>query len=167
MDDKERYAKGMKVRRAVLGDAWVNKATAARTDFSAEWQDFITRYAWGEIWTRPGLDRKTRSCMTLALMIALGKWGEFRLHVPAAFNNGLTEDHIKEVILHAAVYCGVPAGNHAVGEATEMLRQIGRAPKPYVASPAKKKSAKKKSAKKAGGTRTPAAPARRVARKKA
>ncbi|MEI7571217.1 MAG: carboxymuconolactone decarboxylase family protein, partial [Alcaligenaceae bacterium] len=110
MDNKQRYAAGMKVRRAVLGATWVDKATAARTTFTEEWQAHITQFAWGEIWTRPGLDRQKRSCMTLALMIALGRWEEFNLHVEAAFNNGLTEDDIKEVIMHAACYCGVPAG---------------------------------------------------------
>ena len=117
------YDRGMKVRRAVLGDAHVDGATAAITDFNKEFQDLITRYAWGEIWSRPGLDRKTRSCMVLTAMIALGAWDEFRMHVRAAFNNGLTEADIKEVILQAAIYCGVPAANHAFKEAAAIIAE--------------------------------------------
>ena len=122
------YERGMQVRRAVLGDAHVDRATAAATEFTREFQDLITRYAWGEIWTRPGLDRKTRSCMVLTAMIALGAWEEFRMHVRAAFNNGLTEAEIKEVILQAAIYCGVPAANHAFKEAASVIaeREAGR-----------------------------------------
>jgi 4-carboxymuconolactone decarboxylase len=120
------YERGMKVRRAVLGDAHVDRAAAGMTDFNREFQDLITRYAWGEIWTRPGLDRKTRSCMVLSTMIALGHWDEFRMHVRAAFNNGLTESEIKEVILQAAIYCGVPAANHAFREAAAVFSELGR-----------------------------------------
>ena len=127
--DRKRYEAGMKQRRSVLGDAWVDKATNARTTFTEEWQAHITRYAWGEVWTRPGIDLRTRSHMTLALMIALGRWEEFNLHVVAAFNNGLNEDDIKEIIFHAACYCGVPAGNNAFAEASATLTKIGRAPK--------------------------------------
>jgi 4-carboxymuconolactone decarboxylase len=119
----ETYVSGMKVRRSVLGDAHVDRTTAAITDFNRDFQDFITRYAWGEIWTRPGLDRKTRSCMVLTATIALGKWDEFRLHMRGAFNNGLTDDEIKEVIMQAAVYCGVPAANHAFREAAAVLAE--------------------------------------------
>ena len=124
MDGAERHAAGMKVRRSVLGDVWVDRAQAKRTPFSGEFQDLITRYAWGEIWTRPGLDRKTRSCMVLSMMIALGAWDEFRLHVRAAFNNGLGQDEIKEVILQAAIYCGVPKANHAVKEAETVFADM-------------------------------------------
>ena len=119
----ETAERGMKVRRAVLGDAHVDRATAGITDFNRDFQDLITRYAWGEIWSRPGLDRKTRSCMVLTAMIALGAWDEFRMHVRAAFNNGLTEDDIKEVILQAAIYCGVPAANHAFKEAAGVIAE--------------------------------------------
>jgi 4-carboxymuconolactone decarboxylase len=124
-DDTKRgiAERGMKVRRAVLGDAHVDRATAGITDFNGDFQDLITRYAWGEIWSRPGLDRKTRSCMVLTAMIALGHWDEFRLHMRAGFNNGLTEDEIKEVILQAAIYCGVPAANHAFREAEAVLAE--------------------------------------------
>ena len=127
MTDAERKAAGMAVRRAVLGDAHVDRAEAAKTDFTADFQDLITRYAWGEIWTRPGLDRKTRSAMVLTAMMALGHWAEFRMHVRAAFTNGLSENDIKEVILQAAIYCGVPVANHAFKEAAEVIDAIGEA----------------------------------------
>jgi len=126
MDDRERYDAGMKVRRAVLGDAHVDRSLTRRTPFNEEFQDLITRYAWGEIWTRPGLSRQTRSCMTLGLMVALGHWDEFKLHVRAAFNNGLTREEIKEVLLHAAVYCGVPAANHGFKLAEEVFAELKR-----------------------------------------
>ncbi len=116
------FESGMKVRRAVLGDAHVDRASAGTTDFNREFQELITRYAWGEIWTRPGLDKKTRSCMVLSAMIALRHWDEFRLHTNAAFNNGLTEDDIKEVILQSAIYCGVPSANHAFKEAMAVIK---------------------------------------------
>lgn len=123
-DDKTRYDAGMAVRRSVLGDVWVDRANAKLNDFNGEFQNFITRYAWGEIWTRPGMERKTRSCCVLSMMIALGNWEEFRLHVRAAFNNGLTKDDIKEIILMAAVYAGVPKANHAVKEAEAVFREM-------------------------------------------
>lgn len=129
MDERDRHSAGMKVRREVLGSAHVDKAQTKLTDFNSEFQDFITRSAWGEVWTRPGLDRKTRSCMVLATMIALGTWDEYRLHVRAAFNNGLTRDDIKEVILQAAIYCGVPKANHAIKEAEAIFAEIGQSPK--------------------------------------
>lgn len=123
-DDATRFDAGMTVRRSVLGDAWVDRANAKLNDFNSEFQNFITRYAWGEIWTRPGMERKTRSCCVLSMMIALGNWEEFRLHVRAAFNNGLTRDDIKEIILMAAVYAGVPKANHAVKEAEAVFREM-------------------------------------------
>jgi 4-carboxymuconolactone decarboxylase len=121
------YESGMKVRRAVLGDAHVDRANAGITEFNREFQELVTRYAWGEIWTRPGLDRRTRSCIALTTMMALHHWDEFRMHVRAAFNNGLTEADIKEVILQAAVYCGVPVANHAFKEAASVFKEMGRA----------------------------------------
>jgi 4-carboxymuconolactone decarboxylase len=121
MQDKERYEKGMGVRRAVLGDAWVDKANAAVVDFTRDFQDFITRTAWGDVWLRPGLDRKTRSVIVLSVTIALRHWDEFRLHVRAAFNNGLNKDEMKEVILQCAIYAGVPAANHAYKEALDVF----------------------------------------------
>jgi 4-carboxymuconolactone decarboxylase len=120
------HERGMEVRRAVLGDAHVDRANAGITEFNREFQDLITRYAWGEIWTRPGLDRKVRSCMVLTAMMALGHWEEFRMHVRAAFNNGLTEDELKEVILQAGIYCGVPVANHAFKEAAAVMEELGR-----------------------------------------
>jgi 4-carboxymuconolactone decarboxylase len=126
MSDDTRES-GMAVRRAVLGDAHVDRAGAGITDFNREFQDLITRYAWGEIWTRPGLDRNTRSCMVLTAMMALGHWDEFRMHVRAAFNNGLGEDDIKEVILQAAIYCGVPVANHAFKEAAAVIEAMRQA----------------------------------------
>ena len=117
MDERERYSSGMKVRRAVLGDAYVEKAQAAKTPFSEPFQDLITRYAWGEIWTRPGLPRNTRSLLTLAMMIALNRGDEFRMHVRAAANNNVTREEIQEVLLQAAIYCGVPAANAVAGSA--------------------------------------------------
>jgi 4-carboxymuconolactone decarboxylase len=130
MTDEERRTRGMAVRREVLGNAHVDRAEARKTPFTAEFQDFITRYAWGEIWTRPGLDRKTRSCMTLSMMIALNRPDEFRLHVRAAVNNGLTREEIKEVILQAGVYCGVPAANAAFHLAEEVFRELDAAGRP-------------------------------------
>lgn len=118
------YERGMGVRRAVLGDAHVDRATAGITDFNREFQELITRYAWGEIWARPGLDRKTRSCLVLTALMALGHWDEFRMHVKAGFNNGLTEAEVKEVILQAAIYCGVPVANHAFKEAAEVITEM-------------------------------------------
>ena len=125
MDDKKRHDQGMGVRRAVLGDEWVDRANAKRNDFTADFQDFITRYAWGEVWSRPGLDRRSRSMMTLAMMIALGRWEEFRLHIRAALNNGVSVDEIKEVILHSAIYAGLPAANSAFAEAVDVLKECG------------------------------------------
>ena len=119
----EMAKRGMKVRREVLGDTHVDRASAGITDLNREFQDLITRYAWGEIWTRPGLDRKTRSCMVLSSMIALRHWEEFRMHVNAAFNNGLSEVEIKEVILQSAIYCGVPAANQAFKEAAGVIAE--------------------------------------------
>ena len=125
MDEQRRYELGMTHRRAVLGDAWVDRATTGANDFSREFQELITRYAWGEIWSRPGLDRKTRSCMVLATCIALGRWEEFRLHVRAAFNNGVTQDELKEVILQSAIYAGVPAANTAFHHAQAVMAEPG------------------------------------------
>ncbi|GAA3385746.1 4-carboxymuconolactone decarboxylase [Cryptosporangium minutisporangium] len=123
MNDEQRHADGMKVRREVLGDAHVDRAIANTTEFTADFQHFITRYAWGEIWTREGLDRKTRSCLTLALLTALRAEGELPMHVRAARRNGLTPDEIKEVFLHTAVYAGVPAANAAFAIAQKVLAE--------------------------------------------
>ena len=112
---------GMKVRREVLGDEHVDRSLERATELTAEFQDLITRYAWGEIWTRPGLDRRTRSCMTLVALVALGRFDELELHLKGALRNGLTRDEIKEVLLHCTVYCGVPAGNSAFAVAQRVL----------------------------------------------
>jgi 4-carboxymuconolactone decarboxylase len=122
--DGERYREGMKVRRAVLGVEYVDRAAASTTEFNREFQSYITRNAWGEIWTRPGLPRRTRSLLTLAMMIALNRSDEFRMHVRGAFNNGVTRDEIKEVLLHSAVYCGVPAANTAFHIAAEVFSEM-------------------------------------------
>ena len=126
MDDRQRYDEGMKVRRAALGDAYVEGSLARRTEFNTESQDFITRYAWGEIWTRPGFDRRTRSLLTLAMMMALGREAEFRIHVRAASNNGVSQDDLKELFLQAAIYCGVPAANSAFATAAEVFAEMER-----------------------------------------
>ena len=115
------YDRGMQARREVLGDEHVDAAVERTSEFTAEFQDLITRYAWGEIWTRPGLDRRTRSAITLTALIALGHFDELRLHLRAALRNGLEEDEIKEVLLQSAIYCGVPAANHAFAVAQEVL----------------------------------------------
>jgi 4-carboxymuconolactone decarboxylase len=114
---------GMRVRREVLGDEHVDRAAARTTDFTREFQELITRYAWGEIWTRPGLDRRTRSCITLTALVANGQLEELALHVRAARRNGLTEDEIKEVLLQCAIYCGVPAANAAFAVAQRALEE--------------------------------------------
>jgi len=121
MDDRERHEKGMKIRREVLGNAHVDRAAQTANDFTAPFQDLITRYAWGEVWSRPGLSRHTRSLLTLAMTIALNREDEFRLHLRAALTNGVTKEEIQEVLLHSAIYCGVPAANHAFKVAAEVL----------------------------------------------
>lgn len=124
MNQNERYEAGMKVRRAVLGNEHVDRSIEHSTDFNREFQDLITRYAWGEIWTRPGLPRQTRSLLTLAMMVALNRGEEFRMHVRAALRNGVTRDEIKEVLLQAAIYCGVPAANSAFHSAEDVFKSL-------------------------------------------
>jgi 4-carboxymuconolactone decarboxylase len=121
MDERTRHRRGMTVRRAVLGDAHVERAGRGTSTLERAFQDLITRYAWGEIWTRPGLPRRTRSLVTLGMMIALNRPDELRLHLKAALRNGVTRDEITEVLLHSAVYCGVPAANAAIHVALEEL----------------------------------------------
>jgi 4-carboxymuconolactone decarboxylase len=113
----------MKVRREVLGDEHVDAAVARTTEFTADYQDLITRYAWGEIWTRPGLDRRMRSAITLTALIAIGRFDELAMHVRAARRNGLSDDEIKEVLLQSAIYCGVPAANAAFAVASRVLEE--------------------------------------------
>jgi 4-carboxymuconolactone decarboxylase len=128
MDEKERHDAGMRARRSVLGDEHVKRAEAAKDDFDADFQDLITRYAWGEIWTRPGLPRHTRSLLTIGLMVALNRGEELRMHLRAAANNGVTAAEIREVLLHCAIYCGVPAANAAFHAAKEILGQDNDGP---------------------------------------
>jgi 4-carboxymuconolactone decarboxylase len=118
------HAAGMSVRRAVLSDAHVDAAESRKTGFTADFQDLITRYAWGEIWTRPGLDRRMRSAITLTALIANGHWDEFAMHVRAARRNGLTVDEIQEVLLQSAIYLGVPSANHAFAIAQEQIARF-------------------------------------------
>jgi 4-carboxymuconolactone decarboxylase len=128
MDDKERFERGMAVRRKVLGNAWVDRANAGKTAFTEEFQEFITRCAWGEVWTRPHFDERTRRILVIGTTIALGRWEEFRLHTRAALTEGgFSADDIKEIILQQAIYCGVPAANHAFKEATEVLAEVEKA----------------------------------------
>jgi len=121
--DGERREQGMRVRREVLTNEHVDAANQRITPLTADFQDFITRTAWGEIWSRPGLDKRSRSIATLTALIALQHWDELRMHIHAALRNGLTEQELAEVILHAAVYCGVPSANHAFGIAQEVLAE--------------------------------------------
>ncbi|MCR4471084.1 4-carboxymuconolactone decarboxylase [Burkholderia sp. SCN-KJ] len=123
MDDQQRYEAGMKVRRAVLGDAHVDRSIENRTEVTDEFQNLITRYAWGEIWTREGLPRHTRSLLTIAMMVALNRGEELALHLRAARNNGVTRDEIKEVLLQTAIYCGVPAANSAFHLADKIFKE--------------------------------------------
>ena len=120
------YERGMTVRREVLGDDYVDASIEQTTPFTADFQDLITRYAWGETWTRPGLDRKTRSCITLTALMARGLHEELALHVRGAVRNGLTEEEIKEVFLHGAVYCGAPAARAAFAVAQRVVAEHGR-----------------------------------------
>ena len=126
MDEKERYDRGMAIRRKVLGHAWVDRADAGKDAFTEEFQEYITRCAWGEVWTRPHFDERTRRILVIGTTLALGRWEEFRLHVRAALTEGgFSADDIKEIILQQAVYCGVPAANHAFREAGEIVADVG------------------------------------------
>ena len=123
----EAHARGMSTRREVLGDEHVDRVVERTSDFTADFQDFITRYAWGEIWTRPGLDRRMRSAITMTALIGVGRFDELGMHVRAALRNGLSVDEIKEVLLQSAIYCGVPAANSAFAVAQQVLEQEGEA----------------------------------------
>lgn len=122
--DADRIAAGEKNRRKVLGDAHVDRSLKGRTPFNAEWVDFITRTAWGDIWDRPGLDYRSRSIIVLSVATALGRWEEFRIHVKGAIHNGLSKDEIKEVLMQCAVYAGVPAANTAFHEAAKVFDEM-------------------------------------------
>lgn len=127
MTEDERYEAGLGVRREVLGDAHVTRSLESRTDLTTEFQNLITRYAWGDIWTRPGLPRHTRSLLTISMMVALNRSEELALHLRAAKNNGVTRDEIKEVLLQTAIYCGVPAANSAFHLAQKIFDEDDRA----------------------------------------
>jgi alkylhydroperoxidase/carboxymuconolactone decarboxylase family protein YurZ len=129
MDDEERLARGSAMRRKVLGDEWVERSARSRNAFNAEWLDTIIKSPWGDIWTRPHLDQRTRRVLVIGTLLALGRWDEFRLHVRAAVTaGGFSPDDIKEIILQQSSYCGVPAGNHAFKLAEEVLREVGKLP---------------------------------------
>ncbi|MNG92468.1 4-carboxymuconolactone decarboxylase [Serratia plymuthica] len=123
MNDDQRYQQGIEVRRAVLGDAHVDRSLDRLSPLNEEFQHFISRYAWGEIWTRPGLARHTRSLITIAMLIALNREAELRMHLKAAANNGVTRDEIKEVLMQSALYCGLPAANSAFHLAEEVFAE--------------------------------------------
>ncbi len=127
MDERERHKQGMAVRRAVLGDAHVDRANRNRNEFNEAFQDLITRYAWGEIWSRPGLPRETRSLITIAMLVALNRPDELLMHLRAAFNVGVTRDQIKELLLQTAIYCGVPAAHSAFHAAEEVFAELDAA----------------------------------------
>lgn len=128
MNDDERYQRGLWVRREVLGEAHVDRATASASDFDADFQALITRYAWGSIWDRDGLDRRTRSLLTIALLAALGHDDELRLHIRATRNTGVSADDIREVLMQVAVYAGVPAANTAIKHAKAVLAEMADEP---------------------------------------
>jgi 4-carboxymuconolactone decarboxylase len=124
---KDAYERGMKTRRKVLGDEWVDRAEKAKTPFTADFQELLTRFAWDEIWNRPGLDHSTRRMLVLAMTAAMGRWEEFRLHTRAALKSGdVSQDQLKEVLLQAAVYCGVPTANTAFKEAREVIAELAK-----------------------------------------
>jgi 4-carboxymuconolactone decarboxylase len=137
MDEKDRYDAGLARRKEVLGEAYVEGSLANRNPFNEEFQELITRYAWGEIWTRPGLDTRTRRLLVLAITAAMGRWEEFRLHLRAALEGGVTPDDVKEVLLQSAIYAGVPAANTGFHIARELTAQLGDAkPRDRGADPA-------------------------------
>ncbi|WP_202304273.1 4-carboxymuconolactone decarboxylase [Dryocola clanedunensis] len=124
MKDEDRYQQGMEIRRAVLGDAHVDRTLKQITPLNDEFQNFITRYAWGDIWTRPGLERHTRSMITIAMLIALNREAELKMHLRAAFNNGVTREELKELIMHSALYCGLPAANATMHLAQQVFDEL-------------------------------------------
>ena len=127
MDEDERHKSGMARRRKVLGDAWVERANANKTPLNEDFQEFITRYAWGEIWARPHFDERTRRILVIGTMVAIGAWEEFRMHVRAAMTEGgFSADDIKEILMQQAIYCGLPAANHAFKEAAQVMKEIGK-----------------------------------------
>jgi 4-carboxymuconolactone decarboxylase len=129
VDEKERYDKGLQTRREVLGKEHVDRALANQSEFNTPFQELITRYAWGEIWERPGLTRRERSLITLAMLVALNREPEFRMHIRAALNNGVTAEEIRELLIHAGIYCGLPAANAAFQAAAQVINETKDRPK--------------------------------------
>jgi len=124
MDDNERYRSGADARRKILGHAWVDRSDANKTAFNAEWQDFITRCAWGEVWTRPHFEERTRRILVIGTMMAIGRWEEFRMHVRPALEGGFPLEEITEMLLQQAIYCGVPAANTAFRHLSEVIEEL-------------------------------------------
>lgn len=125
MNDEQRYKQGLEVRTEVLGEKHVNRSLENLNDFNSDFQNFISRYAWGEVWTRPGLPRHTRSLVTMGILLALGREAELRMHIRACFNNGVTKDELKELFLHSSLYAGLPAANAAMHMAEEVFVELG------------------------------------------
>lgn len=128
MNDDDRYKQGIEVRTAVLGEKHVNRSIENLNDFNEDFQNFISRFAWGEVWSRPSLPRHTRSLVTIAVLLALGREDELRMHLRACFNNGVTKDELKELILHCSLYAGLPASNAAMHMAEQVFEELGIAP---------------------------------------
>ncbi len=128
MNDQERYEQGLKVRTEVLGETHVGRSLENLNDFNADFQNFISRFAWGEVWSRPGMSRHTRSLVTIAILLALGRDAELRMHIRACFNNGVSKDDLKELFLHASLYAGLPAANAAMHMAEDVFVELGIAP---------------------------------------
>ncbi|MCH7333176.1 4-carboxymuconolactone decarboxylase [Acinetobacter modestus] len=125
MNDEQRYQQGLKVRKEVLGEKHVERSLENLNDFNQDFQNFISRFAWGEVWSREGLPRHTRSLVTIAILLALGREDELRMHLRACFNNGVTKDELKELILHSSLYAGLPAANAAMHMAEEVFKELG------------------------------------------
>ena len=135
MNDEQRYQQGLKVRTEVLGEKHVGRSLENLNDFNQDFQNFISRFAWGEVWSREGLPRHTRSLVTIAILLALGREDELRMHLRACFNNGVTKDELKELILHSSLYAGLPAANAAMHLAQEVFKEIGIEVHPVTAQP--------------------------------
>ncbi|MCG2574290.1 MULTISPECIES: 4-carboxymuconolactone decarboxylase [Acinetobacter] len=128
MNDDERYKQGIQVRTEVLGEKHVNRSIENLNEFNSDFQNFISRFAWGEVWSRPGMPRHTRSLVTMAVLLALGREAELRMHIRACFNNGVTQDDLKELFLHCSLYAGLPAANAAMHMAEEVFKELGISP---------------------------------------
>lgn len=128
MNDDERYKQGIQVRTEVLGEKHVNRSIENLNEFNSDFQNFISRFAWGEVWSRPGMPRHTRSLVTMAVLLALGREAELRMHIRACFNNGVTQDDLKELFLHCSLYAGLPAANAAMHMAEDIFKELGISP---------------------------------------